>query len=80
MKLSDIGEVKDFLTVVNRCEGDVWLQSKEGNKINLKSSLSQYVAVAELIRDEGNNLELYCSKPSAEAKFVVLFSEHADIP
>ena len=40
MKLSNIGEVNDFLEVVNRCEGDVWLQSTEGDKINLKSSLS----------------------------------------
>ena len=54
MKLSNIGEVNDFLEVVNRCEGDVWLQSVEGDKINLKSSLSQYVAIAELIKDEGN--------------------------
>lgn len=59
MKLSNIGEVNDFLEVVNRCEGDVWLQSVEGDKINLKSSLSQYVAIAELIKDEGNNLELF---------------------
>ena len=80
MKLSNIGEVNDFLEVVNRCEGDVWLQSVEGDKINLKSSLSQYVAVAELIKDEGNNLELYCSKQSDEAKFFALFSEHPDIP
>ena len=80
MKLSDIGEVKDFLAVVNRCQGDVWLQSTEGDKINLKSSLSQYVAVAELIKDEGKNLELFCSLPIDEAKFFVLFSEHPDIP
>ena len=80
MKLSNKGEVNDFLDVVHRCEGDVWLQSKEGDKINLKSSLSQYVAVAELIKDEGNNLELYCSKQVDEAKFFVLFSEHPDIP
>ena len=45
MKLSNIGEVNDFLEVVNRCEGDVWLQSTEGDKINLKSSLSQHVGI-----------------------------------
>lgn len=80
MKLSNIGEVNDFLEVVNRCEGDVWLQSVDGDKINLKSSLSQYVAIAELIKDEGNNLELFCSNQVDEAKFFVLFSEHPDIP
>ena len=80
MKLSNIGEVNDFLDVLDRCEGDVWLQSTEGDKINLKSSLSRYVAVAELIKDEGKNLELFCSSSSDEAKFFVLFSEHPDIP
>ena len=79
MKLSNIGEVNDFLDVLDRCEGDVWLQSTEGDKINLKSSLSRYVAVAELIKDEGKNLELFCSSPSDEAKFFVLFSEHPSI-
>ena len=80
MKLSNIGEVNDFLEEINKREGDEWLQSTEGDKINLKSSLSQYVAVAELIKDEGNNLELFCSNQSDEAKFFVLFSEHPDIP
>lgn len=79
MKLSNIGEVNDFLDVLDRCEGDVWLQSTEGDKINLKSSLSRYVAVAELIKDEGKNLELFCSSSSDEAKFFVLFSEHPSI-
>ena len=53
MKLSNIGEVNDFLEVVNRCEGDVWLQSNEGNKIKVKSSLSRSVAVAEKIKNKG---------------------------
>ena len=79
MKLSNKGEVNDFLEVVNRCEGDVWLQSDEGDKINLKSSLSQYVAVAELIKDEGKNLELFCSNQVDDAKFFVLFSDHPDV-
>lgn len=79
MKLKNIGQVKGFLATVNRCEGDVWLESSEGDKINLKSSLSQYVAIAALINVEGEKLELFCSLPSDEAKFYVLFSEHPDI-
>lgn len=79
MKLHDIGEVNDFLEVVNRCKGQVWLESTEGDKFNLKSSLSQYVAIGKLITDKTDSLQLYCSEPNDEHKFFVLFSEHPKI-
>lgn len=70
MRLHNIGEVNDFLETVDRCKGD---------KLSLKSSLSRYVAIADLIRDKGETLELYCSLPEDEAKFMYLFSEHPNI-
>ena len=79
MRLHNIGEVNDFLETVDRCEGDVWLESAEGDKLSLKSSLSRYIVIADLIRDKGEMLELYCSLPEDEAKFMYLFSEHPNI-
>ena len=79
MRLHNIGEINDFLETVDRCEGDVWLESAEGDRLSLKSSLSRYVAIADLIRDKGETLELYCSLPEDEAKFMYLFSEHPEI-
>lgn len=79
MKLHDIGEVNDFLEVVNRCKGQVWLESAEGDRFNLKSSLSQYVAIGKLITDKTDELNLFCSDRSDESKFFVLFSEHPRI-
>ena len=32
MRLHNIGEVNDFLETVDRCKGDVWLESVEGDK------------------------------------------------
>ena len=37
------------------------------------------IAIADLIRDKGETLELYCSLPEDEAKFMYLFSEHPNI-
>lgn len=79
MKLSNISEVNDFLKAVNNCKGDVWLVGLDGSKINLKSSLSQYVAVAELVTEKGNELELFCSELIDEHIFFELFDKHPEI-
>lgn len=79
MKLSNISEVNDFLEAVNNCKGKVWLIDLDGSKINLKSSLSQYVAVAELITERGNELELFCDELIDEHIFFELFDKHPEI-
>lgn len=79
MKLNNISEVDGFIKVVNECVGAVWLESADGDKFNLKSKLSQYIAVGELIRSEGTNLELYCSLREDETKFFRFFSNNSDV-
>lgn len=79
MKLSNIGQVNDFLNAVNNCVGKVWLIDVDGSKINLKSSLSQYVAVAELLTEHGDNLELFCDELIDEHIFFELFDKHPEI-
>ena len=59
MKLCNITDVQKFTAAVNACEGDVYLKSVEGDVFNLKSSLSQYIAVGRLIEESGENLELF---------------------
>lgn len=79
MKLQKISQVQLFLDVVNSCQGDVWLTSAYGDKYNLKSLLTQYVAVAALLGDKGDELELWCSDKADEFKFLKLFEEHPEI-
>ena len=45
MKLKNIKEVEQFRKVVHECEGDVYLKSQEGDVFNLKSALSEYIAL-----------------------------------
>jgi hypothetical protein len=59
MKLNNIRELQEFLAIVNSCEGSVWLESNEGDKLNLKSQLSQYIALGALLEQKGSELELY---------------------
>ena len=76
MRLYNMTELNEFLAVVNACEGSVWLESNDGNKFNLKSNLSQYVALGALLMHDGAELELFCSSREDEAKFVAFFSKH----
>lgn len=78
MRLTNISEVNTFIKLINECKGDVWLESAEGDKINLKSKLSQYVAISALLSIEGDHLDLYCSLPEDESRFIMFFHEHPD--
>ena len=45
MKLRNIIEIEDFRNTVDSCIGSVWLESTDGDKFNLKSKFSQYIAL-----------------------------------
>ena len=45
MKVSNIKDVEKFFEVVDSCEGKVELVTGEGDRLNLKSKLSQYVSL-----------------------------------
>lgn len=79
MKLANIKEVNNFLRTVDECTGDVWLESVDGDKINLKSKLSQYVAISALISCESDKLELFCSKHEDEERFFDFFYENPEV-
>ncbi len=48
MKIQNIDNVEKFFDVVNQCKGVVELVSPEGDRINLKSKLSQYLSMATM--------------------------------
>lgn len=73
MKLSTTQEVRDFLQCVNKAKGQVWLEDVDGNKINLKSTLSQYIAIAALLTHHGQDMELFCQLHEDEQLFFEYF-------
>ena len=48
MKVSNIKDVDRFFEVVDSCNGKVELVTGEGDRLNLKSKLSQYVSLANI--------------------------------
>jgi len=51
MKLHNITNVDAFFKVIDSCKGKVELVSEEGDRLNLKSKLSQYFSMAKLFSD-----------------------------
>ena len=78
MRLRNVIEIKDFMDAVQKSKGSVWLESTQGDRFELKSTLSMYVAIAELIRDHGEELELFCASHEDAQLFFKFFSEHED--
>lgn len=78
MRMSNITEVNEFISAVNKCSGKVWLESSEGDVINLKSQLSQYIALSALLSDKGEGLMLYCALPEDESRFFKFFKDHPE--
>lgn len=76
MKLKNIDEVNEFLSVIDTCEGNVYLTSPYGDRYNLKSKLAQFVAIAALIGEKGNELELFCDTKADENKLVKFFDKN----
>ena len=48
MKVSNIKDIDKFFEVVDSCKGRVELVTGEGDRLNLKSKLSQYVSLANI--------------------------------
>ena len=48
MKVQNIKNIDKFFQVVDACKGKVELVTGEGDRMNLKSKLSQYVSMANI--------------------------------
>lgn len=59
MKIKSIADPVTFLKVIDGCSGKVELLTGEGDCLNLKSKLSQYVSLAGILADgDIDDLEL----------------------
>lgn len=64
MKIKDISEPARFFDAVNSCAGKVELLTVEGDCLNLKSRLCQYIALTQVFEDKRiEGIELAISDP-----------------
>ncbi|MBO5550408.1 MAG: polya polymerase [Lachnospiraceae bacterium] len=71
MKVQNINDVDKFFKVVDSCSGKVELVTGEGDRLNLKSKLSQYVSMANIFSDGTiKELEIVAYEPADIDKLV----------
>ena len=71
MKVQNITDIDKFFKVGDSCEGKVELVTGEGDRLNLKSKLSQYVSMAKIFSDGTiDELELLAYEPADIDKLV----------
>ena len=75
MKLTNVKDVQKFIETVNACESDVYLKSLEGDVFNLKSSLSQYIAIGRLLEESGDSLELFAQTREDEYRLLEMLGQ-----
>ena len=64
MKITNVKDVNKFFDVIAQCEGKVELLTNEGDRLNLKSQLTKYVAIANFFSDGSvKELELVAYEP-----------------
>ena len=76
MKVSNIKDVDKFFEVVDSCNGKVELVTGEGDRLNLKSKLSQYVSMANIFSNgEIPELEIIAYEPEDTERLINFYDQ-----
>lgn len=64
MVIKNITNIEGFFATVDKCKGRIELLTSEGDRLNLKSKLSQYVSLTGMFNDPTiSEMELLVSEP-----------------
>lgn len=62
MRLRHMNQLDQYLRPLDRCKGKVYLNSQYGDSYNLRSKLSQLLALNALLDAPEDSFELICEK------------------
>lgn len=73
MKITNIKDTKAFFDVIDSCTGRVELVTGEGDRLNLRSKLSQFVSLSSIFSTADNiipELEIIAYEPEDSKKLL----------
>lgn len=60
-------DFEDFIKAIDECKGDVFLETKDGDALNLKSKLSQMLGLSTILKNsEVAEATIRCADPEDE--------------
>lgn len=75
--LKNINDLDAFRVAIRQCKGEVYLLSQDKTEqFNLKSKLSEFIALGKLASECGDQYEVFCQLPSDESYLLKYFYEH----
>ena len=73
-------EIKDFIAAIDQCKGDVFLETEEGDVLNLKSKLCQIAGLANILTGAVvAKATIRCSNPDDES-LLFRFNLYGELP
>ncbi len=73
MKITNIKDTKAFFDVIDTCQGRIELVTGEGDRLNLRSKLSQFVSLSSIFNEDVSSipeLELIAYEPEDAKKLL----------
>lgn len=73
-------DIADFMQTLDQCKGDVFLETAEGDVLNLKSKLCQMMGVANIMKGAViHEAALRCADPQDES-LLFRFNLYKEVP
>lgn len=79
LKLHDL-DFNEFIKALDSCKGDVFLETEEGDILNLKSKLCQIMGIANILKNATvTEARIRCAIPEDET-LLFRFNLYGEIP
>ena len=73
-------DIADFIQTLDKCKGDVFLETDDGDVLNLKSKLCQMIGVANILKDAIiKEVTIRCANPEDES-LLFRFNLYKEVP
>lgn len=70
----------DFIKTLDHCKGDVFMETADGDVLNLKSKLCQIIGIANILKGaEISEAKIRCSNPEDET-LLFRFNLYKEVP
>lgn len=77
MEIHSVADIEEFCEMIDKCEGQVELVTSTGDRLNLNSKISQYVAITKIFsEDDIPDIEIIAKNPEDEKRIMAFFENN----